>query len=78
MSTIPLKPEAVGLAFLQQIGTVNLLTSKRKRKSLFLKLIRSLNNLDLIPAKFDVNYLTFGVDSNGNEIILVEGQHETR
>ena len=72
-SRVKLRPRDVGLAFLQQLGAAQTEPSKTKRRVEFKRMIRSLQSLRLLPADFLWEYLTLGVDKNGDGIIIVEG-----
>ncbi|MCZ6775233.1 MAG: hypothetical protein O7D34_02110 [Ignavibacteria bacterium] len=74
MSTrIKIHPRDVGLAFLNQLGAAQTEPSKPKRRTEFKRMVRSLQSLRLVPADFVWEYLTLGVDKNGDGIILAEG-----
>ena len=73
---VKILPEAVGLAYLQQLGAISLHTDKRIRRGCFKRCIQILHLLDLLPANFVWEYLTLGVDKNGDGIILIEGTNK--
>lgn len=75
MTRVKLRPRDTGLAFLQQLGAAQTEPSKVKRRVEFKRMIRSLQSLRLIPPNFLWEYLTLGVDKNGDGIIIVEGKN---
>jgi hypothetical protein len=70
---IPIRAETVGLAFQQQLAATYALKSKSKRKAEFNRMKRTLIGLRIVPANFDIVYITWGVDKNGCETIVVTG-----
>jgi len=76
LKAIQIQPDAVGRAFQQQLGAVPSVTEKRRRKSEFVKLRQVLMALRLVPVNFDMHHIAWGVDKNGNETILVAGEHK--
>ncbi len=72
---IRLQPRDVGLAFLNQLGKAQTEPSKTKRRVEFKRMLRSLQSLRLLSADVTWEYITLGVDKNGDGIILVEGSN---
>lgn len=76
MHTIQLSPEQVGLSFQAQLETTLISPSRKRRGATFRRLNKVLRDLGLIPksTEFSPEYITIGVDSNGDGIILVRGK----
>jgi len=70
---VKLHPRDVGLAFLSNLAAAQTEPSKPKRRVQFRRLIKALSTLNLLPADFVWEFLTLGVDKNGEGIVLVEG-----
>ena len=72
---IQIPAESVGLAFQQQLAATYSIKNKRKSKSEFNRMARTLRDLRLVQPNFDISHITFGVDRNGNKAIIIAGQH---
>ena len=73
---VKLHPRDTGQAFLNQIGAVQVESSRTRRRVEFRRMIRSLQSLRLVPADHEWLYVALGVDKNGDGIILVEGTNK--
>lgn len=72
---LKIHPRDTGLAFLNQLGAAQTEPSKTRRRVEFKRMIRSLQSLRLLPADVLWEYLTLGVDKNGDGIIIAEGKN---
>ena len=75
---VKIHPREVGLAFLSQLGMAQIEPSKTKRRVEFKRMIRSLQSLRLLPADVLWEYITLGVDKNGDGIIIAEGTYRNK
>ena len=75
---IKLHPRDTGLAFLTQLGAAQVEPSKTKRRGEFKRMLRSLQSLRLLPADVLWEYITLGVDKNGDGIIIAEGSYRNK
>ena len=76
LEVIQIQAETVGLAFQQQLAATYALKSKSKRRTEFNRLKRALSSVRLVPSTFDVHYITWGVDRNGAEAIVITGEDQ--
>ncbi len=76
--TVRIHPREVGLAFLNQLGAAQTEPSKPRRRIEYRRMIRSLQSLRLLPADVLWEYLTLGVDKNGDGLIIAEGTYRDK
>lgn len=73
LKAIPISAETVGLAFQAQLAVQYAQKSKRKRRTEFNRLKRTLIAMRLVPTTFDIQYIGWSIDHNGEHHILVVG-----
>ena len=76
LRAIPIPAETVGKAFQAALAAQYAQKSKRKRKTEFNRLHRSLIALRLIPSTFDTYAIGWGIDRNGDSNIVVYGNEQ--
>jgi hypothetical protein len=74
LRTISIQQETVGLAFQAALAATYATKSKRKQKAEFNRLKRSLSALRLIDSTFDVQYIGWATDRNGEGHVIVVGE----
>lgn len=74
LKTIPISQETVGLAFQAALAAQYAQKSKRKRRVEFNRLSKTLHAMRLVDSTFDIHYIGWSIDRNGEQTILIVGQ----
>ncbi len=75
VQTLKLELEELGTIMTRAIEYLSEIPLKRKRRTAFNDLVRSLKALNVIPSSADVLTITHGLDRNGVSIAMIEFKH---